>query len=528
MADDAKQEKINSLFQKIEQGCRDVFASDTYRRYLSTMAKFHNYSFRNSLLIFAQNPEATAVAGYSAWKNKFKRQVRAGEKGIQILGYSPRKIRRNVPVLDARGQQVIQDGKPLTEERIIEVPEYFPCYVFDVSQTDGEPLPTLLTNLSDSVDGFHDLFQAISDCSPFPIFFDSLPPDTRGYCSPKEQKIVIRQGLPEAQTIKTAIHEITHADLHAPVGLVPQKKDRATKEVEAESTAYIVCDRYGIDTSDYSFPYLASWSSSKELPELQQSLSTIQKQAAELIDRIDKRLEQIRLQKETLSAPPPDQPLEDSPEKIAGDLFDLAQKYNPEFIGKYADRAAQIAATVKALHGNDIVQLSALIEEISNTAKSHDIVAAADSLYDRIRNYSQNNNRFYIYQLKDTENLRNYRFEPLDRLRSSGLAVDKANYDLVYSAPLDPFVTLNEIYRRFNEDLPSDFRGHSLSISDVVVLQHGEQKAAHYCDPFGFRKIAFPDQSNTISITQQLAKAKETAAQQPINQDTNTQRREIK
>lgn len=294
-------DKLKELLEQAEQGTKAVFESENYRNYLATMSKFHSYSFRNSLLILMQKPEATHVAGYAAWKKKFNRQVQRGESGIQIVGYSPRKVNVEQEKKDSSGNTIIgADGKPVMEKVTRQVPSYVPVSVFDVSQTEGEPLPQLVNELNGSVEAYQDLMQAIRDVSPFPVSFEEIQGGSKGFCDPVTQRIVIQQGMSEAQSVKTAIHEVTHADLHAPEQnlILADRTDRRTREIEAESTAFVVCEHYGIDTSDYTFPYLASWSSSKELAELQSSLETIQKQAGDLIDKIDTRLTELQKDRE--------------------------------------------------------------------------------------------------------------------------------------------------------------------------------------------------------------------------------------
>ena len=294
-------EKIQSLLEQAEQGIKEVFESDNYRNYLATMSKFHSYSFRNSLLIAMQKPEATFVAGYAAWQKTFKRQVQRGEKGIVIIGYTPKKVTVDQERKDDNGNTVIgADGKPVMDTVTKQIPSFTPVYVYDVSQTEGEPLPVLVNELDGSVETYQDLMTAITAVSPFPIVFEDIKGGAKGYCDPIAQKIAINNGMSDAQNIKTAIHEVTHADLHAPeINLtLNERTDRRTREVEAESTAFVVCSHYGIDTSDYTFPYLATWSSDKELKELQSSLDTIQKQAGDLIDRIDTRLAELQKEHE--------------------------------------------------------------------------------------------------------------------------------------------------------------------------------------------------------------------------------------
>lgn len=285
--------KSEDLLTTIEAGIKEIWNSDTYRAYLRTLSKFHSYSARNCLLILLQNPDATYVAGYRAWQKNFNRQVKRGEKGIAILGYTPQKVQVTVQVKDAAGQPVLdKDGNPTTrkEEKIL--PRYMPVYVYDISQTEGEPLPTIApAELTGDVQHYDEIMAALQAESPFPLIFeDPGQADVKGYCSPAAKKIVIRPGMSQVQTIKTAIHEVAHACLHAENA---EEKTRREKEVEAESVAYVVCDHFGIDTSDYSFAYLAGWSS-RELKEIEGSLTTIQAQAHQLIASIEKRMTDLQ------------------------------------------------------------------------------------------------------------------------------------------------------------------------------------------------------------------------------------------
>lgn len=309
------QEKTDALLQKVAEGTRQVFQSDNYKNYLNTMSKFHSYSARNNLLIFMQCPHASYVAGFKAWKTNFNRYVKKGEHGISIIGFSKKKITKLQPKLNEHGQQMTDAaGKTIMEKVTVEIPNFVPVNVFDVSQTDGEPLPKLTMELSNTVDNYDTLFSALSQVSPFPIHIEHIEGGSKGYSNPIEHKIGIKSGMSQAQTVKTAIHEITHADLHGPDK--PGSPSRTEKEVVAESVAYVVCSHYGIDTSDYSFPYLASWSSSKELGELQNNLETIRKQSCELIDRIDARLQELVQEKTPKKSPMKDR-LKDAQHKAA-------------------------------------------------------------------------------------------------------------------------------------------------------------------------------------------------------------------
>lgn len=281
--------KSEDLLTTIEAGIKEIWDSDAYRAYLRTLSKFHAYSARNCLLILLQKPDATRVAGYRAWQRNFNRQVKRGEKGIAILGYTPQKLEVTVQATDAAGQPMLdKNGKAITrkEERII--PRYMPVYVYDISQTEGEPLPTIApAELHGNVPRYKEFMSALQSESPYPIVFEDPGHEgMKGYCSSTEQKIVIRPDMSQVQTIKTALHEVAHAHLHAEND---GSKTRQEKEVEAESVAFVVCDHFGIDTSEYSFPYLACWSS-RELTELEASLTTIQTQAHQLIAGIEQRM----------------------------------------------------------------------------------------------------------------------------------------------------------------------------------------------------------------------------------------------
>ena len=328
-----KQEQIQALLKQAEDGIKAVLESDTYKQYLSTMSKFHSYSYRNIMLILAQNPAASYVAGYKAWNQKFNRQVQSGEKGIQIIGYSPKNIIVDKAKTDQDGNTVTdQAGKTVLEKVTRQVASYFPVYVYDIAQTKGDPLPKLVNELDGSVTGYNELMQALKESTAFSIELDEIPGDTKGICNYSNKQIIIQSGMSEAQTIKTAIHEITHADLHAPKLALTMDTDipyKHAREVEAESTAFVVCSHYGLDTSEYSFPYLASWSSTAELKELESSLERIQKESSDLITRIDGRLQELqkehnidnlRRSEETLNSVKHDNDIDQDRERTRGQL----------------------------------------------------------------------------------------------------------------------------------------------------------------------------------------------------------------
>ena len=276
MAVDRKQQ-MKEITERLEQGVKDIFTSEMYTTYLRTMAKFHNYSFNNTLLIAMQRPDATLVAGFNAWKNKFNRYVKKGEKGIQIIAPAPiKEVEEREKINKDTGLAVLnENGEPEMERVEYVIPRFRVTTVFDVSQTDGEPIPSLEVNeLTASIKDYALLTAAIEQVSPVPMRFDEIEGDAKGYYSDADKEICIQVGMGESQTIKTMIHEVAHAMLHNS-DLMKQRgeeKDRLTKETEAESIAFTVCSALGIDTSDYSFPYVASWASGKEMKELKDSM----------------------------------------------------------------------------------------------------------------------------------------------------------------------------------------------------------------------------------------------------------------
>ena len=417
-------EKLKEITDRLEQGITELFESERYREYLRVMSKFHNYSFNNTLLIAMQKPDASLVAGFSAWKNNFGRNVMKGQKGIKIIAPSPFKIKQEVEKIDPHTQKPIigKDGKPVTEEKEIKIPAYKVVSVFDVSQTEGKELPDIAVDeLTGDVERYRDFFAALEKTSPVPIGFEQIPGSSHGYYHLEDKRIAIQEGMSELQTLKTAIHEIAHAKLHdidlnAPENEQQPRVDRRTREVEAESVAYTVCQHYGLDTSDYSFGYVAGWSSGRELSELKNSLETIRSAAAEIINSIDETLAEL---------------------SKAQDKEQTAGQEQP----------------------------------------------------DKEETAAQDKDTFSIYQLKHGDETRDLRFEPYERLQATGNVVDKANYELVYSAELTPGTSLEDIYTRFNIDHPKDFKGHSLSVSDVVVLHQNGQDTAHYVDSFGYKSV---------------------------------------
>ena len=655
-------EKLKEITDRLEQGITELFDSERYKEYLRVMSKFHNYSFNNTLLIAMQKPDASLIAGFTAWKNQFQRNVKKGEKGIKIIAPSPFKIKQETEKIDPQTQKPVigRDGKPVTEEKEITIPAYKVVSVFDVSQTEGKELPDIAVDaLTGDVEQYSDFFAALEKTSPVPIGFEKIEGGAHGYYHLEDKRIALDEGMSELQTLKTAIHEIAHAKLHdidlnAPKDEQQPRVDRRTREVEAESVAYTVCQHYGLDTSDYSFGYVAGWSSGRELAELKSSLETIRSAAADIINSIDGHTAELQKQHEAeKTAPDLAAVQEQQSEKTAPPLTDLqkkaaaiAEKYEALstqekigviaqafggtagrietlpctgrwrgtsdisirfdngaslFLGNRLTPKAKTAAVQRELVNDTLLRYNpeivsaakeaALASLMEREAKDNAIAAqkglkpytllnvefndgadsqssgymgwyyvtlaidgkicshietglnydiadgkvsaeptwekyfAAGALKDSEVDYVFNNvgfsstsglyalpvsdavlqraektlaertkaqepdrDSFSIYQLKRGDETRDLRFEPYDRLTAAGHAVDPANYDLIYSAPLAPGTSLEAIFTRFNIDHPKDFKGHSLSVSDVVVLHQNGQDTAHYVDSIGYRQ----------------------------------------
>ena len=304
MADNqTEKQKVQELTDKLERGLTELFNSDSYKNYLSTMSKFHNYSFNNTLLIAMQKPEASLVAGYKAWQKNFDRHVNKGEKAIRILAPAPYKIKEERDKIDPVTQEIMldRDGNPQKEEVEITIPAFRAVSVFDVSQTDGKPIPELeAKELLSDVEGYQDMIHAVEAVSPVPIEMEEIAGESKGYFDREARRIAVQENMSESQTLKTMIHEVAHSMLHnKEVEQDEQaRKDRNTKEVEAESIAYTVCQHFGVDTSEYSFGYIAGWSSGRDTKELKSSMDTIRRTASELITGIEEQLEEIRRDRE--------------------------------------------------------------------------------------------------------------------------------------------------------------------------------------------------------------------------------------
>ncbi|RHO82590.1 DUF4316 domain-containing protein [Ruminococcus sp. AF42-9BH] len=644
-------ERMKEITDRLEAGIQALFESEQYKAYLTAMSKFHNYSFNNTLLIAMQKPDASLVAGFGKWRDDFERHVKKGEKGIKILAPSPYKVKKQMEKIDPATQKPVigADGKPVTEEQEIEIPAFRVVTVFDVSQTEGKEIPDIaVSELTGSVEQYQDFFAALEKASPVPIAFENIEGGAHGYYHLEEKRIAIDEGMSELQTLKTAIHEIAHAKLHAidkdaPATEQADRPDRRTREVQAESVAYAVCQHYGLDTSDYSFGYVAGWSSGRELSELKASLETIRKAANELITHIDGHLAQLQQEREAKqeAEQPQEQQTPDQTEAPAldpaaepvvtvlwsesphlqegqtmplheadalfakldaeypagmgydktkfridftfrgqpdnyegrqdfgdgdGSLIQHIQSYHEYYVQDESWKNHVIAETDLEGWEQDKAERDMLLGEFVPYMKLHcnlsqmeqearrplrsgeELTPEQSAYFHAVLDYVQEcrpllnqgqyqlpeppklsdfdqtlqdykaqvqaeiaqeaaaagmtveeyaaagyeapeQDSFSIYQIKSGDEMRDYRFEPYDRLQATGRSVDRANYDLVYTAPLDGKTTLEDIYRTFNIDHPADFKGHSLSVSDVVVLHQGGKDTAHYCDSFGFQQV---------------------------------------
>ena len=801
-------DKMKEITDRLEQGILGLYESDRYADYLRTMSKFHDYSLNNTILIAMQG--GNLVKGYKQWEKEFDRHVKPGEKAIKILAPSPFTVKKQVEKIDPDTQKPVfdRDGKPDTEEKEIPLPAFRVVSVVGISQTEGKELPALTYELTGNVEQYKDFFAALEKTSPFAMGFEALSGGVKGRCNYEEKRIIINEGMDELQNIKTAIHEIAHATLHDTALAMPERPDRRTREVQAESVAYAVCQHYGLDTSDYSFGYIAGWSSGKELAELKGSLETIRSTAASLIDTIDGHFAEIQkaqdkeqtteqaqtpqeatiqpeaeaaapeLPEETApvqekeaqtepeadtgassEAPQPEQAAPAAPyytineaaakrAKDANSFSDYKQGSATAEYRHYVDEAVQIAerqkqrvdpmyhekidslldtyARILAANMNKGYEIDArvpsiliaggsnfptrkkekqnaardsnyrewqdiqgLLDKIRSTGmggisaddpqavqklekklesleKSQETMKAVNAYYrkhktldgcphlppeeleklkadmasswhledkpfatwalsnnraeirrvkDRIKSLSQQkeigfvgwkfdggkveanteanrlqiffedkpdeatrealksngfrwspkagawqrqltSNAYYaadyvkaivpltgekptelqrahiraqkvdaqeqpeqeapqdkdtfsIYQIKGGDETRDFRFEPYDRLtatghrvdaknyslvysaelQAAGNSIDRGNYELIFTAPLTPGMSLEDIYTRFNIDHPKDFKGHSLSVSDVVVLHQNGQDTAHYVDSFGYKKV---------------------------------------
>lgn len=373
-------DKVKEITDQLEQGIKDLFESQKYADYLRTMSKLHNYSFNNSLLIAMQKPDATMVAGYTSWQANFHRNVMKGEQGIKILAPSPYKISKDVEKIDPDTQQPIigKDGQPVKERVQVTIPAFKVTTVFDVSQTQGEPIPEISKVLTDDVKDYERFFNAIKEVSPVPIEMRQIDSEANGYYHLEDKVIAVKEGMSQAQTLKTAIHELSHAMLHdKDIGTEKDSQlDRRTKEVQAESVAYTVCCHYGLDTSDYSFGYIAGWSSDKELDELKNSMNTIRSTASEIIKGIDEKL--IRAEQE------------ENVEMLAVEINQFAKDYDHYgYMDAVDDPEKHIEDIKTDIKSGKVEHLQEWFKSVIEEKEPADMYEQAKDIMERLREYSK-------------------------------------------------------------------------------------------------------------------------------------------
>ena len=543
----SNKERIKEITAGIEKGIMELFESDRYRNYLTTMSRFHRYSLNNVMLIHAQKPNATLVAGFSKWKNSFGRHVKKGEKGIQILAPTPYKIKVDKEKLDPDTKLPMLDdeGKPITEEKEVTIPMFKVVSVFDVSQTDGKPLPQISFSLTGDVAQYEVFMEALRRTSQVPITIEPMEPGMDGYFHLEKQAIFLREGMSQVQTVCAAIHEMAHSRLHnyekmtelADDGetiLVPGEKDRNTEEVEAESISYAVCQYFGIETADNSFGYIATWSQGKELKELRASLETINKTSSELISGIEQHYREICKEKGINLDPPEKMPEEPPPEVplqfvesvpagietqqeaqdqarnteilplpdpiITPEMMEWYGYHDPNMFPLSKDRALELLerdALLFMLYPDNTDEMVIGSEDVVNhdgiigiTREEwqdiHDSVPARD-VHQRFLDAP--GDAYAIMQLKQ-DAPRELHYSALDRIPAPPAP---SNYDVIYTGPIvceqSQMATLERLYEIFNLNRPGDFTGHSLSVSDIVALKQDGVVSYHYCDSVGFKEL---------------------------------------
>ena len=477
---------MDSIMQNLETGVAELFTSERYQDYLKTMSKFHNYSFNNTLLIAMQRPDATLVTGYRNWQS-MGRQVKKGEKGITIIAPAPIKRKKEQTVLDQDQKLVIgPDGKPKTEEVEITLPCFKAITVFDIEQTTGEPIQTLAPEiLTAAVEDFDLFLQAIREISPVPIRFDAIEGSANGYYHNLDKEIVIKKDMSQSQTLKTAIHETAHARLHDKEIMESQgiEKDRLTKEVEAESVAYCVCSVFELDTSEYSFPYIAGWSSGKELRELKASMDVIRKTAGEIIDELTEKIEMMLEQKqEKLIAAV----------EAAGYRF-AKEESNSQHLQFIPDGTHRMQGHLFAKSWNEVERwVEAIIEKGDPIQKERvERVIYPERFEHSFEEmmFTRKECRLSIYHLDENGTGRDQLFVGMEDLQEKGITITADQYRCVYSSLYLPNEDMNAVYSIFNDDPPADYKAHSLSVSDVVIMNQNGDMKAYFVDRFGFQEL---------------------------------------
>lgn len=484
---------MDSILQSLEEGVSEIFTSERYTEYLQTMAKFHNYSFNNTMLIALQRPDATLVTGYRNWQS-MGRQVMKGEKGITIIAPTPIKKKQMQEVLDKEGRPVLnENGDSIMKEVEVKIPRFKAITVFDIAQTVGDPIELMVPEeLKEAVNNYDLFMEAITEVSPVPIRFDEISGNAKGYYHNEDKEIVIRKGMSESQTIKTAIHESGHARLHDrdEMKAKGEKKDRMTAEVEAESVAYCVCCAFGLDTSEYSFPYIANWSSGKDMKELKSSMDLIRRTAGEMIDELSAKMQELLAERGL--------PMKEEKKRKFLPAMEAAGYYLDEKSSTddklrfVPDGVHQLSGVLYADSWDDVeswfgqggIDDQFTAERIQRVLYPERFEKSSEEMM-----YEDNGERFSIYQIKEGSKAEQYRFLGMDYINKEGLEVVAADYECVYSGILLKSDDLETLYSMFNDLPPADFKAHSMSVSDVVVMNRNHELRAYYVDQFGFTEL---------------------------------------
>ena len=544
----SNKDRIKEITAGIEQGIKELFESDRYRKYLTTMSRFHKYSLNNVMMIHSQRPDATLVAGFNKWKNSFGRHVKKGEKGIQILAPTPYKIKVEKEKLDPETKlpMIDENGDPVTEEKEVSIPMFKVVSVFDVSQTEGKPLPQLAYSLSGAVEHYEEFMEALKRTSTVPIKVEHTEKNVDGFFDLTNQSITIQAGMSEIQTVCAVIHEIAHSRLHnydhmtelADDGetlLAPAEKDRHTEEVEAESISYAVCQYFDIETSDNSFGYIASWSQGKELKELRASLETINRTSSELISGIEKHFQEICKEKgidlsvEQKEAAPVQSKEETEALYLVNDSIYLHVQqtdngwdytlYDKDSMRQIDGGVLESAAVEESPISRPLAAARTEIMELEGI-KPETVIYADMAILEKLQEAqitipATYEKRFLespgdmvaIYQLKP-DAPHGLRFERFDSLKEPP---DQLHYECTYSLSANPDIPRDQLleqqYMTFNVQRPEDFTGQSLSVSDIVALKRNGLISYHYCDWAGYKELDYfkPQDSYPPAVEQILA-----------------------
>ncbi len=509
-----KDERMKEITDLLEKGVRDLFNTERYAVYLKTMDRFHDYSFNNTLLIAAQNPNATLVAGYQAWRKKFNRQVRLGEKGIRIIAPIPAGRKKNPD-----GEEPVPDEE--NEEKGRGPAGFRMATVFDISQTDGDPLPEMpgCEPLTAPVEDYGVFMDALTVSAGVPVRFDDLTGTANGYYDTTAKEIVIRKGMSESQTVKTAVHETAHAKLHDPDRAPGGRKDQVTREVEAESVAFMVCAHFGIDTSGYTFPYVAAWSSSVEMKELRSSMETIRRAAVDLVDQLTAKMRELTedaaweqallFGTPALFCPEGHMPEYRVPEGLR--RFELkGTEMAPDVPATLEDRAVYtpagtlLTALPLELPERGFLRLGDGFERTGKRISAASYKRSLDPedtdglcwclqnglirVNEELLWNGDKTGRYGIYRVRDDRVP--CRRKSTAYVKAHDLKIEGSDYKLLCGGLLEPEESVTDLFVRFNMRPPVGYTGGSLTVSDVILISQNGVPAAYYVDSDGFTDLA--------------------------------------